>query len=251
MPISFTYVRSLQTFDTKTPSNLTSAAAEVEARQYLAVAVLCTETWQVRLLLYFSDSTLRPLVNAVPSRGYVSAVHDHFGLHPASDLLVQGDPPRSSSQTSIGFLQSSLIALRLTRSRPVPLVSFHSKVRHWSHISNTERRWNSSFVRNCVSKTVDATVGNKVTSYSAILQLDSEIREYSVPTEISDFLNNPGEDESIGTIMQGACIVNLRAVCECLRPNLKRHHAHRVFQVFCFCTNASLPLLSETLQRIL
>ncbi|KAF8582757.1 hypothetical protein K439DRAFT_1661654 [Ramaria rubella] len=63
------------------------------------------------------------------------------------------------------------------------------------------RNWLTTFIWECSSKVLEAAVGNKATSYSAILQLDAKIREHPLPTFLIDKSRDP-EDLGIGITMQ-------------------------------------------------
>ena len=61
--------------------------------------------------------------------------------------------------------------------------------------------WVTSFVRDCTCKVLDTVVTSKVTSYSAILQLDMKIREYP-SLDLSTGVSQGPEDLGAGSILR-------------------------------------------------
>jgi hypothetical protein len=67
---------------------------------------------------------------------------------------------------------------------------------------NTARQWSANFTRDCGSKVLDTVVCSKGTRYSAILKLDTKIREYPALGQASDVSKDISESQSIGIALQ-------------------------------------------------
>jgi hypothetical protein len=96
---------------------------------------------------------------------------------------------------------------------------------------------------------LDAVVGKKVTSYSAILRLDAKIREYPVPVQVMDASDDTADAQGVGRTLQRITIVNVKDVCKHRRSISENYRAH-TFQAFCSCIDDFLPLLLEMRRMI-